>query len=160
MKTLLVILLITLAVMIWVAWARPWLKAKPWPWAQAFFAWIEPYEIKLWRKSETLLWARFKMALGMLVSALLQLGAIDLSPVVPFLPESLQKWYPLIPLLVTVAGFVDEKLRRDTTKPLDLVAVPETTPLPPAVAEALEAVETIKKDAVAVVKEAKKEGEL
>src|SRR6266576_5965272 len=69
---------------------RSWLKTKPW--ASGFFSAIEPWEIFLYKKSETILWARFKMLVGSLLTILTVLGEIDLTPVMPLVPEQYQFW--------------------------------------------------------------------
>lgn len=127
---------------------RAWLKAKPWAWSQAFFAFIEPIEIKLWRKSETLLMARFLMLAGMIPPLLDQVDALKplFEQVAPYLPGN---WQSYISLTLTVLGLIGEIQRRYTTKPLEIVALPE------AVAAAMPAVvaaEAAKVEAVAVVK--------
>lgn len=42
---------------------------------------------------------------------------------------------PALFLLITVSGFINEWLRKDTTKPLEIVALPEN--VPPAVEQAV-----------------------
>lgn len=136
---------------------RAWLKNQPW--AQGFFAAIEPLEIWLWSKSETILWARLKMFVGILLTVLTQAGQIDLTPLMPFVPD---EWEPMVklafnmlPLAITVVGMVDEKLRRETKTPLPIVALPDAVAAKiPEVVKAEEA----KVEAVAAVAEAKAEG--
>ena len=101
-----------------------WLKAKPWGWSRAFFAFVEPIEIKLWRKSETLLWARFLMLTGMIPPLLEQLDALKplLEQIAPYLPAN---WQAYISIGLTVLGLIGEMQRRYTTKPLEIVALPE-----------------------------------
>lgn len=154
MKTMLVIAAVLAVVLLYVL-ARPWLKAQPW--AARFFAWVEPLEIKLFKKSETILWARAKMVTGLLLTALTMLGGIDLSPIMPYIPEAHQGLVKfamnLLPMALTLVGMIDEKLRNTSTKPLELVALPESTPLPPQVAIAVADAELAKETAVAVVKQ-------
>ena len=116
------------AILLWyVLGGRAWLKSKPW--AESFFAAIEPIEILLYRKSETILWARLKMLVGVVLTVLIYLGSLDLTPIMPFVPEQyhamVQALYNLLPMLITLVGMADEKLRNTTTKPLELVAVPD-----------------------------------
>lgn len=128
---------------------RAWLKARPWAWSQAFFAFIEPIEIKLWRKSETLLWARFLMLAGLLPPLLEQLDALKplLEQIAPFLPAN---WQAYISIGLTALGIVSELQRRYTTKPLELVALPDAVAVGmPEVVAAEEA----KTEAVAAVTE-------
>ena len=110
-------------VIIYVVFLRNWLKERIW--AKGFFAWIEPYEIALWRKSETILWARFLIVLGLIPPILEQLGELSGSGIERFLPE---KYQALWTLSFTVIGVVNEFLRRSTTKPLEIVALPESAP--------------------------------
>lgn len=127
MKLLIGITLVTVAVATYVVWVRPWLRIQPW--AQPFFDAIEPIERVLWKNSESILWARFLQGLGALLTFLVQIGSIDLTPLAPLLPEGLQ-WLPgVLPLLVTFAGYVQEKLRKGTTKPLEIVAMRTDAPL-------------------------------
>jgi len=136
---------------------RPWLKRQSW--TGKFFDLIEPFEILLWQKSETILWARFKQFIGILLTVLTQIGAIDLSPVMPFLPSGFQ-WIPaLLPLIITLVGLLDEYLRRGTTKPVEFVALPDDeSKLPPGTAEALAIADTAKQDAVMLVESDKRAG--
>jgi len=94
-----------------------------------FFAWIEPLEIVGWKKSVTVLWARFKVVLGAILTLLTQMGQIDITPLLPVMSE---KWqgivqfaFNCIPLVISMSGIVEEKARRDTGTPLDIVALPE-----------------------------------
>lgn len=129
---------------------RRWLKSKPW--AAGFFAWIEPVEITLWRKSEAILWARTLQALGAVCSALTWLGTFDLTPVYAVLPEKWKWIIPLMPLLISVVGAIGERLRTTTTRPIELVELPDRLPL--AVATAVNKAEATKENAVAIVEAA------
>lgn len=153
MKVLLIVLVVAGLIAAYVMWGRTWLKSKSW--AQGFFAWIEPVELMLWSKSETILWARLKQFTGVFLTFLTSIGAIDITPIMPFVPDEyegiLRAVFNLIPLVITLVGIVDEKLRRDTTKPLALVAIAEKD-ITPAVAEAIEVAEIAKVQAVAEVK--------
>lgn len=130
---------------------------------QRFFAFWEPWEILLYRKSETLLYARFKMLIGGVLTILLQVQDLDLSPVLYFLPDQHRAWVEFgircLPLLITVFGAADERLRRDTTKPLELVAIREED-VPADVRAKIIAAEKAKEAAVAEVVEAKVEGKV
>lgn len=148
MTTLLAIGLPTLLVLAYVLGGRDWLKGRPW--AAGFFTRVERVEITLWRKSETILWARFQQLLGIVLAVLLGIGTLDLSPLFPLLPEK-YKWLPsLLPLIITAAGKVAEWNRLQTTMPVELVEVPDKAP--PDVAEAIEAVELINQEAIKVAK--------
>lgn len=124
---------LTVEVALYVVVIRPWLRKTEW--AKPFFAnpvteWIE---LHLFRKSETLMWARYRMALGTTLTALQSFGAIDITPLITVLTFVLPDQYDWIaqviamgwPMVFAFAGAIAEILRRDTTKSLDLVAVPE-----------------------------------
>lgn len=140
-------------VALYAIWGRKWLKAKTWPWSKRFFETTEPIEILLWKKSETILWARLKVLVGLLLAVLTSLGTIDLAPIMPLVPDqwepALKAAFNLLPLIITVVGFIDEKLRNGTTKPLELVAVPDNPPI--EVARAVAQAESAKQTAVATV---------
>lgn len=157
MKVFLAAAAVVVALLLWYALVgRPWLKSKPW--AQALFAAVEPIEIALYKKSETILWARLKMIVGATLTILTTAGSIDVTPIMPLVPEAYQgavhTAINLLPLLITIVGMIDEKLRNTTTKPIELVAVPDKA-VPPAVVLALARADMAKMDAVAAVIEAK-----
>lgn len=151
MKLLAVFLVLTAFVALYVVWLRPWLRDKPW--AAGFFAKIESVEILFYKKSESILWARFLQLMGAVLAALASLGSLDLTPLFPFLPDK-YKWVPgALPLVVTVAGWMQEKMRKDTSKPLEVVAMPES----PAKAEVVEKIEEANAEGkIAAVIEAEK----
>lgn len=126
---------------------RKWLKSKPW--AAAFFARIEWIEIKGWRKSESLLWNRFLQGAGAILTGAASLGQYDLSPVMALLPEKYHWLPPMLPLIISMLGAMGENLRRYSTKPLELVEVPDAAP--PRVAAAVARAELIKDMAVSTV---------
>jgi hypothetical protein len=151
-------IVVTLILLFYALWGRAWLKTKPW--AQGFFAAIEPIEIVLFKKSETILVARLKMAVGVTLTILTYLGTINLAPIMPFVPGQytslVQNLFNLLPMLITLVGMADEKLRNTTTKPLELVAVPDkAVETDPRIAEAVAMADATKSEAVAVVTEAK-----
>lgn len=138
---------------------RAWLKQQPW--AQGFFAAIEPIEIWLWSKSETILAARLLQWGGALVTAhdtvAMFASGLDWTPVTSRLLASIPP--DVRPLVISAAlaviGGVIEWLRRKTTKPLEIVALPD------AVAATIPEVvvaDVTKAEAVAAVAEAKAEG--
>jgi len=104
---------------------REWMKAR----YPRFFTAIESIEIVGWKKSRTILWARFKVVLGLFLTALTQLGEIDLTPLMPLVPEKYQGRaqiaFNLLPMVISVAGAIEEKIRRGTDTPLEIVALPE-----------------------------------
>lgn len=128
----------------YVLWGRAWLKTKPW--MRGFFDFIEPIEIFLWRKSETLLWARFLMVAGMIPPMLEQFSALKplFDGIAPYLPAN---WQSYISLTFTILGMVGEVQRRYTTKPLEIVELPSAVPAP--VAAALAKADDAKVEAVA-----------
>jgi hypothetical protein len=154
MTILIVLAVITGLLLAYALKGREWLKSKPW--AQGFFAAIEPIEILVFKKSETILFARLKMLTGLLLMILSQVGTIDLTPIMPFVPEQylpyLRAVFNLLPLIITAVGWMDERLRNQTTKPIELVAVPETgqtAEVKVAIAQA----EDAKEVAVSIVKD-------
>jgi len=157
--TVLVPLAIFTAILLWYALqGRAWLKTKPW--ADSFFEHIEPVEILIFKKSETILFARLKMVWGVALTYLMQAGQIDWTPILPFIPEKYRFYVNAaissIPLIISLIGGADERLRNTTTKPIELVAVPDkvvaqSTKLTEAVAMA----DATKAEAVQAVVEAK-----
>jgi hypothetical protein len=154
MKTLIVLAVITGLLLAYALKGREWLKSKSW--AQPFFELVEPVEILLFRKSETILFARLKMLTGVLLMILSQIGTIDLTPLMPFVPDQWEPYvraaFNLMPLIITAVGWMDESLRKTTTKPIELVAVPDTGQTP-EVKVAIAQAEDAKELAVAVVKD-------
>lgn len=104
--------------------ARPWLKTKPW--AARYFEVVEAAEIALFKKSETILFARLKTVTGVALVLLTQAGQIDVTPLLPFLKEEYRSWVAtavgLLPIALSIVGMIDEHLRKGTTKPLAEVA--------------------------------------
>lgn len=160
MNALILLLVIALLLVLWAVGGRAWLKRQPWGWSQRFFARLEPVELALWRKSETILFARLKVLSGALLGLLTQLGAINLDPLVSFFPtkyqDAVRPWVAALPLVISVVGLADEYLRRTTTKPLAVVAVPDAAP--PEVAAAVARVEASNEAAVERVTESRAEG--
>ncbi len=148
-----------LSILIWYAlWGRAWLKEKPW--TASFFAWIEPIEIILFKKSEAILVARMKMLIGVLLTVLTYLGSIDLTPIMPFVPDGWQAMvknvFNLLPMIITLVGMMDEKIRNAVTKPIELAALPDKVVAEnPKVAEAVAMADATKTEAVAAVVAAK-----
>lgn len=160
MRWIFAIALVTALMIAWVVFIRPWMRDKPW--AKGFFEFIEPIELRLWRKSETILFARFKILVGVLITILTHAGAINIEQLMPFIPDQHEWWIRAIwnslPLTISLLGLVDEQLRKDTTKPLEAVVVPETQPVPVAVTEAKEKLEAAIVEVKEKVAEAKAEG--
>lgn len=157
MKTLIVLSIIT-ALLLWYALqGRDWLKSKSW--AQPFFAWVEPVEIVLFKKSQTILFARLLSGLGLILTGLQQFNGVDLTPILPFVPEKYQSLLTIgvncLPLLITAIGWMVEKLRNVTTKPIELVAVPDkVVAANPEVARLVSEADDTKNVAVAVTAQA------
>jgi hypothetical protein len=153
------ILALLTVILLWYAlYGREWLKTKPW--AAGFFAWIEPIEITLFKKSETILVARLLSVLGFILTFLNQIGSIDITPIIPFVPEKyasiVQIASGFMPLLISGLGFIVERLRNTTTQPIELVAVPDkVVAANPVVAEAVAMANTTKTEAVQAVVVAK-----
>ena len=116
-----------------------------------FFDWIEPMEIVLWRKSRTILWSRFLIVVGILPVVLEQLQNLNVPGLSNLLPTQYQAWWSVS---FSIIGVVNEMLRRDTTRPLALVALPDD--VSPKVAAAVEAAEVSQDKAVAAAAETAK----
>jgi hypothetical protein len=151
MFTLIGILLFSILVLVYVLWGRDCLK----PIFPRFFAFIEPAERWLWNKSETILWSRLLMLIGVLPVVLDHIQLLNVPSVISVIPA---KYQPYMTLIFTLIGIISEVLRRHTTKPLEMVALPDK--VPPDVAIAVKEAEVAKKQAVAVVNEAKREGQV
>jgi hypothetical protein len=158
MKTLFALAAITGLLLLYALWGREWLKTKLW--AQGFFAWIEPIEIVLFKKSETVLFGRLLQFLGVVLTGLIWVGSIDITPIIPLVPEKYQLYLQVamsfMPQVLNGLGAIVERLRNQTTKPLELVAVPDKVIAEtPRLAEAVAMADATKIEAVAVVVEAK-----
>lgn len=157
MKIALIMLgVLTVLAIAWATILRPWLRKKPW--AQGFFAKIETAEILLYEKSEGIFWARWQQFLGIVLMLCGLFGGLDYTWLVVFTPEWVHPVLPLIPSILNVTGTIAERLRRDTTKPLEQVALPTVVPATVAIAEAR--VEVAKAELKETIKEAKAEGAL
>jgi hypothetical protein len=140
--------------------ARPWLKRQNW--TADFFAWIEPFEIALFKKSETVLVGRLLWVGGLFVTfydaAAIFLSSLDLTPITTRLFDFVHVPPDMrgvaTTAFITALGYLINWLRKRTTKPLEVVAV-ASKDVTPAVASALVVAEAAKDDAVAAVQEAK-----
>lgn len=128
---LVVFAVVTAAVMFYVLHGRAWLKTKPW--AAGFFETVEPVEIALYRKSETLLWSRFLVILGILPIILDQFRMFNTPDIIALLSPEYRQYAPLV---FTLIGIITEVLRRSTTKPVELVAIHDKAPIPVVAAAA------------------------
>jgi len=146
---------LAILLVVYALWLRSWLQAQPW--AAPFFAWVGPIERALFKKSKTILFARLKIIVGVGLTVLTQMGTLDLTPMMPFIPEQYhgvaQVAFNLLPLLISVMGMADERLRNATTQPIELVALPDDKELPMQVRIAVAEAAMAKETAVAVVKE-------
>jgi hypothetical protein len=157
---LLVLALLVALAFIYALILRPWLKGKGW--AQSFFAWVEPIELALFKKSETILVGRLLWVGGLFVTFYDGLAtfvhSLDITP----LTTRIFDWLQIPPdmrslsatAFVGIIGLLINKLRKATTKPLELVAVPDAK-VTPAAAVAMAKAETAKDQAVAAVAEVK-----
>jgi hypothetical protein len=151
---------IAILIALYAIWGRPWLKKQPW--AQKFFAWVDPLELALFQKSETILMGRLLWVGGLFVTfydgAAEFIHSLDLTP----LTTRLFDWLGIPPdmrslsmsAFIGILGLMINKLRKTTTKPLELVAVPAAA-VTPAVAQSMAAAEEAKQEAVQAVAEAK-----
>lgn len=142
-------------ILIWALFLRPWLKRHGY--IQGFFSTVEPIERRLYKKSETILYARLNQIGGFLLIVLPAIGAFDPTPYMPFVPEKHRWWVQAVPgVAVSVNGIVCEHLRRTSTKPLDQVAISDQAP--PEVKEAIAQADAAKDNASIVIQQAKEEG--
>ena len=117
---------LTIVVAIWAALVRPWMRTQ-W-WASDFLGAIEPFERFAYLKSESVLWARLKQFVGVVLTALTQLGAVDITPLLPIIPDVYDEYviigWNMLPMIIAAVGWIDERMRtEDTTKPIELVSV-------------------------------------
>lgn len=144
--------------LLWSLWGRGWLKSRGWRWSDRFFAWIEPLEIALYKNSKVIFIARLKMLTGLLLTMGTNLGAVDITPLMPFVPDAweptVQVLWNLLPLTLTAIGWLDEHLRKQTTEPIEVVATPESVK---AALPEVQQMEVAKAEAVAAVQIAKAE---
>jgi hypothetical protein len=157
---LLVLALIVALAFLYALVIRPWLKKQSW--ADGFFAAIEPFEIALFKKSETILVGRLLWVGGLIVTfydgIALFVHSLDITPVTTRIFD----WLHIPPdmrnltatAFIGIIGLLINRLRKTTTKPIELVAVPEAK-VTPAAAQAMAKAETAKDQAVAAVAEVK-----
>jgi hypothetical protein len=155
MKFLIGLTAIIAFVALYVVWLRPLMRRTAW--GAAFLERIEPLERALWWKSETILWARSKIVTGLLLTVLTQAGSIDITPLMPFVPDAAEPFvkfaWNLLPLVIAAMGWIDERLRKETTKPLEIVAMRTDAPIEVKVAAA--EADAANANAVAAAQEAK-----
>lgn len=141
---------------------RPWLKEQSW--AVKFFAWIDPVELALFKKSEQVLAGRLVWLGGGIVTIYDAVGAyfsnLDFTPITTRLFDWMhipQDFRGLtLSAFVTALGLMIVNLRKKVTKPLELVAVSDKdVATNPKVAEAIAMADQTKTEAVNVVADAK-----
>lgn len=157
---LVAIIVIACLVLLYALGGRAWLKSL----LPGVFAVIEPIEIALWKKSETLLVGRALWVGGFLVTAYDTLAVfavnLDWTPLTSRLlakvPEDMRGL--VVSGGIGLLGLLIGWLRKRTTKPLEIVAVPEDAPR--EVAMEIARVENANAAAVATVADAKAEGKV
>ncbi|MBR0948322.1 MULTISPECIES: hypothetical protein [Bradyrhizobium] len=139
---------------------RPWLKKQAW--AQGFFASVDTLESALFKKSETILVGRLLWVGGLFVTFYDSLATfahtLDLTPLTTRIFDWLQIPPDMRNLSATAAigiiGLLINRLRKTTTKPLDVVALPQAQ-VTPAAAQAIARADVANQQAVKAVEEAK-----
>lgn len=133
MKWIIGITIFTVLLAIYVTILRPMMRNTSW--GQPFLDKIEPIERVLWLKSESILWARFKLLLGTVLTILLN---TNLSPFEVFVPEKYRFIVAALPsVALALDGIIGEWLRRDTSKPLPFVSMRPDAPVTVQVAAAV-----------------------
>jgi hypothetical protein len=157
---LLVLALLVALAFIYALVLRPWLKKQPW--AQGFFASVDTLESALFKKSETILVGRLLWIGGLFVTFYDGLATfvhtLDLTPLTTRIFDWLQIPPDMRNLSATAAigiiGLLINRLRKTTTKPLDVVALPQSQ-VTPAAAQAIAKADDANQQAVQAVAEAK-----
>lgn len=155
-----ILIAIVVLIALYAIWGRPWLKKQPW--AQKFFAWVDPLELALFKKSETILVGRLLWFGGLFVTFYDSIAtfahSLDLTPITTRIFDWLQIPPDMRSLsmsaFIGILGLLINRLRKTTTKPLELVAVPAGK-VTPEVAETMAAAEEAKQQAVQAVEGAK-----
>jgi hypothetical protein len=139
---------------------RPWLKKQSW--AQGFFAKIDTIEAALYKKSETVLAGRLLWLGGGVVTAYDAVGTwfnnLDFTPITTrifdfiHIPQDLRGL--TLSAFITAIGLMIVNLRKKVTKPLEVVALPNSQ-VTPAAAQAIARVDVANGQAVAAVEQAK-----
>lgn len=152
---------VVIAIIVLIVWyaisGRAWLKSQSW--AKGFFAWIEPIELALYQKSETILVGRLLWVGSGIVTFYDTIAtfvtSLDLTPLTTRIFDTLQIPPDMrnlsISAFIGIVGLLINWLRKRTTKPLELVAIPEAKITPAAAAAIVEA-DAAKQQAVSQVK--------
>lgn len=139
---------------------RPWLKKQSW--TQGFFASVDGLEATLFKKSETILVGRLLWISGLFVTFYDGLAvfvhSLDITP----LTTRIFDWLQIPPdmrnlsatAFIGIVGLLINRLRKTTTKPLDVVAIPQAQ-VTPAAAQAIAQVDAANQQAVQAVNNAK-----
>lgn len=146
------------AILVYAMVGRAWLKSKTW--TVGFFSKIEPVEIALYRKSETLLVGRLLSIGGVLVTlydtAAVSFASLDLTPITSRLlsgvPEDMRGL--VVSATFAAIGLLMSWLRKRVSQPIEITSVSDKN-VTPKVAEALAMADATKTEAVAAVVEAK-----
>lgn len=156
-------LAIFVALILWYAIrGRAWLQERSW--AKGFFAWIEPIEIALYKKSETLLVGRLLWLGGLFVTfydgIAVFMQSLDLTPITTRIFDFVHVPPDMRGMVtagfVTGLGYLISWMRKRVSKPMELVALPDKVVAEnPKVAEAVAMADQTKVEAVAAVVEAK-----
>ena len=157
---LLVLALIVALAFIYALVLRPWLKKQTW--AQGFFASVDALESALFKKSETILVGRLLWIGGLFVTFYDGLAvfvhSLDITPLTTRIFDWLQVPPDMRNLSATafigIVGLLINRLRKSTTKPLDVVALPQSQ-VTPAAAQAIAKADHANQQAVQAVAEAR-----
>lgn len=159
---IIVLCLIVAALFLYAIVVRPWLKTQPW--AVNFFAWVEPLELALFKKSETILVGRLLWVGGLFVTfydgIAVFFQTLDLTPITTRILDAMHIPTDMRGLTVTAfiaaMGRLITWLRDRTTQPIELVAVSDKQVAEnPHIAEAIAMADSTKAEAVQVVASAK-----
>lgn len=155
MKILIVGGIVFALVAVYVVAGRTYLKSQSWMqwwYGSKIGEWIE---INLWKKSETILWSRFLILAGAIPPVLEQLEKLNIPAIEAILPDELRGVWTLAFVAI---GIINEMLRNRTTKPIEVVALPDEKPT--EVAQAIAHAEAATVVAVAIVEGEKARGAL
>lgn len=151
-----VVILVCLIVL-YAMWLRP--KLKTTAWGARFLAWVEPVEVTLFKKSETILMGRLLWVGGLFVSLYDGIAtfahSLDMTPLTTRILDLFHVPQDLRGLTVSgflmAIGLMINNLRSKITKPLSLVEVPESK-ITSEQAAAIERADVVTAEAVQTVK--------
>lgn len=157
MRWIFALAVFTAFALLWSLWFRDFAKNRGW--FPSFFAFFEPIEAKLFKNSKTVFIARLKVINGLLLTAMTNLGAINIEPIMPLVPD---EWEPVIrilwnmlPIVLSLMGWMDEHLRNHTTEPVIVTSLTEVEKQKPEVEAAVIQLEVAKAKVIAVAEEVK-----